>query len=107
MSDNAGALSLQGSEQQDSSPSSLVSVENQVSVESRCESDTQQIFDWKRLDSLKFAMQVILTAAILTLCVGKLTMSSQADDKALYWGGITGLFAWWMPSPNGTQSKSK
>lgn len=106
MYDNAGTLSLEGSDQKDLSPSSLISVENQVSVKTPYETGTET-FDWKRIESLKFAMQVILTFAILTLCIGKLTMSSQADDKALYWGGIAGLFGWWMPSPNGTQSKSK
>lgn len=64
-------------------------------------------FHWQRLDSLKFAMQVVLTVAVLSLCIGKLMTNVQADDKPLYWGGITGLIAWWMPSPNGTQSKSK
>lgn len=68
--------------------------------------DQHQKFDFTDLASLKFAMQVILTAAILTLCVGKLTTSDKPDDKALYWGGITGLIAWWMPSPNGSQSSS-
>ncbi len=103
MSNNLVAFNPQPSDSPESSSSSIT----QVSVETQCGSEAQQIFDWKRLDSLKFAMQLILTAAILTLCIGKLTMSSQADDKALYWGGITGLFAWWMPSPNGTQSKGK
>lgn len=104
MSNNLIAFNPEGSERKDSNSPAAIT---QVSVENQCGSDAQQIFDWKRLDSLKFAVQVIMTAAILALCVGKLTISSQADDKALYWGGITGLFAWWMPSPNGPQSKGK
>lgn len=106
MYNNANTLNLKEPKQQNPGPSSLVSVENQVSVEASCGTE-QGTFNWKRIDSLKFAMQIALTVAILGLCIGKMTMGAQSDDKAIYWGGITGLVAWWMPSPNGTQSKGK
>ncbi|NJP08255.1 MAG: hypothetical protein HC866_01255 [Leptolyngbyaceae cyanobacterium RU_5_1] len=68
----------------------------------------EDVFDWKRIDSLKFVIQVCLSVVILGLCIGKLTVGSQSDsDKALYWGGITGLIAWWMPSPSITRSATK
>jgi len=64
-------------------------------------------FCWREIDSLKFVMQVLLTLSVLTLCVGKLVTSTITDDKALYWGGITGIMAWWMPSPGSKPSTKK
>lgn len=59
-----------------------------------------QTFHWKSLQSLKFIVQVSLSVAVLSLCIGKLVApNASADDKALYWGGLTSIIAWWMPSP--------
>lgn len=64
--------------------------------------DTQETFYWRKTESLRLLVQMILTLTVLIFCIGKLTTND--DDKALYWGGVMSLMAWWMPSPGGTTS---
>jgi hypothetical protein len=52
-------------------------------------------------------MQIILSLAILSLCAGKLIFQENKVEKALYWGGITSVLAWWMPSPGTTKVATK
>ncbi len=69
---------------------------------------TDEMFDWKKMDSLRFVVQVGFSLIVLSLCIGKLTLPNQNDhDQALYWGGITGLLAWWMPSPGNSKTVFK
>jgi hypothetical protein len=49
-------------------------------------------------------VQIILTLVVLMFCVGKLAFDDR--DKALYWGGVMSLMAWWMPSPGTTSTTS-
>ena len=56
-------------------------------------------FHWRKTESLRLVTQIALTFIVLTLCIGKLATNDDDKDKALYWGGITSLVAWWMPSP--------
>ncbi len=61
-------------------------------------------FHWQNIDSLRLLVQIGLTFIIVGLCIGKLTVDKQ--DKALYWGGIMSIVAWWMPSPGASKSLS-
>lgn len=61
---------------------------------------TEADFDLKKIDSLKFLMQVLITVFMLSLCWRGL-QSENTETRALYWGGITGVIGWWMPSPGG------
>lgn len=64
------------------------------------------LFDWRKLDSLRLLVQISLTFMLLVFCLSRMT--SEKDDKALYWGGIMSIVAWWMPSPgSGTSLQSK
>ncbi|MDX2240975.1 MAG: hypothetical protein NW224_09850 [Leptolyngbyaceae cyanobacterium bins.302] len=82
----------------------LTIVENPISSksESNSSSFTQEIFYWRKTDSLRFVVQITLTLVVLFFCIGKLTANEDETDKALYWGGVMSLMAWWMPSPGGT-----
>lgn len=54
----------------------------------------------KKLDVWKFAIQVVFSAVVLALCVSKLAVDNlEAPDKSLYWGGLSGVLAYWLPSP--------
>jgi len=64
----------------------------------------QDYFIWRKTESLRFMVQIILTLVVLMFCVGKLAFDDR--DKALYWGGVMSLMAWWMPSPGTTSTTS-
>jgi hypothetical protein len=52
----------------------------------------------------KFIFQCVLTLVILGFCIIQLAnggRDGQGKNDALYWGGITSILAWWMPSPGG------
>lgn len=66
-----------------------------------------EAFCWRKTESLRFVMQIILSLAILSLCAGKLIFQENKVEKALYWGGITSVLAWWMPSPGTTKVATK
>lgn len=71
--------------------------------------DADELFDLRRVDSLRFLVQTGLSIAIMALCIGKLAfMGSEANnDKALFWGGITSIVTWWMPSPGASRGLAK
>lgn len=49
---------------------------------------------------LKFGVQVFFSSVVLGLCIYQLTANDASkDNQALYWGGVTAILAWWMPSP--------
>jgi hypothetical protein len=64
---------------------------------------TEAEFDLRKIDSLKFSMQILITLFMLTLCWSGL-QSKDSETQALYWGGITGIIGWWMPSPGGLKT---
>lgn len=48
----------------------------------------------------KAAMQTFLSLAIVCLCAYKLVdTSTAAEEKALFWGGLSGILGYWLPSP--------
>jgi hypothetical protein len=58
------------------------------------------------MESLKFLVQVALSAVILTVCAWNLPRV-EGSDKAIYWGGISSILAWWTPSPATSKSAMK
>jgi hypothetical protein len=56
----------------------------------------------------RFTVQVTLSLLASGLCIYKLALSDghQTND-ALYWGGFTGVLAYWMPSPAQSNSTQK
>jgi hypothetical protein len=52
------------------------------------------------LDTWKFVVQFFFSAVVLSLCVFKLSTTDGKDQsQALYWGGLTGILGYWLPSP--------
>ncbi|MFB8789049.1 MAG: hypothetical protein U7123_09425 [Potamolinea sp.] len=61
-------------------------------------------------DFLKFIFQCILSSFVLGFCVLQLANGGRdglGKNDALYWGGITSILAWWMPSPGGSTPRNQ
>ncbi len=55
-------------------------------------------------DLFRFIVQVCFSAIVLVFCIHELAVGGQTKDgknDAIYWGGVTSILAWWMPSPGG------
>jgi hypothetical protein len=66
-------------------------------------------FNLNMPERLRLSMQVVLSLVVLLFCVGQIIAHDLKDDKeniALYWGGITSLLAWWMPSPGANNAQT-
>lgn len=54
----------------------------------------------RELNFYKFTMQSAVTFIILDLCIFKLSQTKvKSWEVALYWGGLSGIAGYWMPSP--------
>ncbi len=60
----------------------------------------QDSFSFKNIHSLRFIVQVVFSAVILIFCLSQLHSENDGKDDAIYWGGVTGILALWMPSPS-------
>ena len=52
------------------------------------------------MDKAKFFAQCFVSFVVLAFCMAKIN-NAQGDTLALYWGGITGIVGYWLPSPTG------
>ncbi|MDM9383057.1 MULTISPECIES: hypothetical protein [unclassified Chlorogloeopsis] len=50
-----------------------------------------------------FGVQVFFSAVVILLCVVQIGFQRDKDNLALYWGGLSSVLAYWLPSP--TNSK--
>lgn len=58
-------------------------------------------------ENLRFGIQFLFSASVLFFCLYKLAIAPEnQNSNALYWGGITSILAWWMPSPSFGQRNS-
>lgn len=62
-------------------------------------SPVQEPFSWRDIHSLKFVIQVVFSSMILGFCIFQLTSGDRNKNESLYWSYLTGIVAWWMPSP--------
>lgn len=54
----------------------------------------------------KAIVQTVLSLAVVSLCLFKLVdKNTAAEEKALFWGGLSGILGYWLPSP--PESKSQ
>lgn len=61
----------------------------------------QDSFSFKYMHSLRFTFQAAFSTLILVFCLFHLHISNgDGKNDALYWGGVTGILALWMPSPS-------
>lgn len=61
-------------------------------------------FHWNDLRSLRFVFQGLFSTIILVFCLIQLSNNSKdskdSKNDAIYWGGVTGILALWMPAPS-------
>ncbi|GAP94148.1 hypothetical protein [Leptolyngbya sp. NIES-2104] len=55
-------------------------------------------------EKVRLSMQVTFSSIILCFCLFKLSNPNDSQSSALYWGGVTSVLAWWMPSPGGSST---
>ena len=61
----------------------------------------QDSFSFKNIHSLRFLLQAAFSTVILIFCLSQLYRSNgNGKNDAIYWGGVTGILALWMPSPS-------
>lgn len=54
----------------------------------------------KTQDAFRLGVQFLFSFIVLLFCVYKMASSQdEQSNNAVYWGGITSILAWWMPSP--------
>ncbi len=61
--------------------------------------EIQEPFAWRDIHSLKFMIQFVFSSVILGFCIFQLTNGDRNKNESLYWSYLTGIVAWWMPSP--------
>jgi hypothetical protein len=66
---------------------------------------SEELFNWRKPKSLQLAMQLGLSISVVMFCGIQIILHDMRDkDVSLYWGGVVGILAWWMPSPNAGNS---
>ncbi len=57
---------------------------------------------WKfNQEAWTFSTQVFFSTIILGLCVFQIGSARDEKNIALYWGGLSSVLAYWLPSPTG------
>jgi hypothetical protein len=61
----------------------------------------------KTQDGFKLGVQFLFSFIVLLFCLYKMLVSGDnQSNNAVYWGGITSILAWWMPSPGSKKEES-
>jgi hypothetical protein len=56
-----------------------------------------------KLETYKFWIQVFFSTIVLSLCAFQLLNKHSQENQAMYWGGLTGVLAYWLPSPSNSR----
>ncbi|MBW4633194.1 MAG: hypothetical protein KME30_15240 [Iphinoe sp. HA4291-MV1] len=54
-----------------------------------------------------FGVQVFFSTIVLGLCTFKLVADKAPNNQALYWGGLTGVLAYWLPAPTSSKNEEQ
>lgn len=57
------------------------------------------------LEKIRFGMQALISSSIILFCM--LQLWSGKGDTALYWGGLSSILGYWLPSPTQTSGKDQ
>jgi hypothetical protein len=61
----------------------------------------------KNQQAWKFGIQVFFSTIVLGLCVFQISSARDKENLALYWGGLSSVLAYWLPSPAGQTKDDK
>ncbi len=56
-----------------------------------------------KIETYKFWIQVFFSTVVLSLCTFQLVNEDSQKNEAMYWGGLTGVLAYWLPSPSNSR----
>lgn len=63
----------------------------------------EDAFDLRKTDSIRFLLQAVMSFLVIGFCMFNLaSKDGDKDFKSAYWASITGIIAWWMPTPGAT-----
>jgi hypothetical protein len=58
-------------------------------------------------EAWKFGVQVFFSSIVLGLCIFKLASPGDEKNIALYWGGLSSVLAYWLPSPGQSRDEKE
>ncbi|MBN3879432.1 MULTISPECIES: hypothetical protein [unclassified Nostoc] len=62
----------------------------------------------KKLEIWKFGIQVLFSTLMIGLCSSLIFMErDNSQNQAVYWSDLSGVLAYWLPSPANTQESRK
>ncbi|MEH2025904.1 hypothetical protein [Nostoc sp.] len=62
----------------------------------------------KKLEIWKFGIQVLFSTLMIGLCSSLIFMErDNSQNQAVYWSCLSGVLAYWLPSPANTQEFGK
>ncbi|NJL63276.1 MAG: hypothetical protein HC903_17435 [Methylacidiphilales bacterium] len=60
-----------------------------------------------KIETHKFWIQVFFSTVVLSLCTFQLVNKTSQESQAMYWGGLTGVLAYWLPSPSNSRESEQ
>jgi hypothetical protein len=61
----------------------------------------------KNQQAWTFCVQVFFSSIVLGLCTFQLVNDQKTQNQALYWGGLTGILGYWLPSPSNSKNEEQ
>ncbi|MDZ8080560.1 MAG: hypothetical protein RMY36_017485 [Nostoc sp. SerVER01] len=62
----------------------------------------------KKLEIWKFGIQVFFSTLMIGLCSSLIFIDRQNNqNQSVYWSGLSGVLAYWLPSPASTPESRK
>ncbi|MCX7594661.1 MAG: hypothetical protein N2235_13040 [Fischerella sp.] len=59
----------------------------------------------RRLQTWRFGIQFLFSSVMIGLCTFQLVNDKTKENQTLYWGGLSTVLAYWLPSPAGSQEE--
>ncbi|WP_026082787.1 hypothetical protein [Mastigocladopsis repens] len=61
----------------------------------------------KHQQAWTFGVQVFFSTIVLGLCTFQLVADKKEQNQAIYWGGLTGVLGYWLPSPSNSKNEEQ
>ncbi|AFY33768.1 hypothetical protein [Calothrix sp. PCC 7507] len=61
----------------------------------------------QNLDIWKFGIQVFFSTVMIVLCSSLIFFRGNDSNQAVYWSALSGVIAYWLPSPASSQESGK
>ncbi len=61
----------------------------------------------QNLDIWKFGIQVVFSTMMIGLCSSLIFLRGNDSNQAVYWSALSGVIAYWLPSPASTNESGR